>query len=210
MIILDHALLGACGTLAAGLHHRYGWEIVALASVAAVLPDWDSLSLAFGAAAFDRVHRVMGHNVLVCALVGAAFAALDYRYVLNLRVKDFVKRRVRWLTIPETPPPRCAFRASEMGVWVAVGVLASLSHLPADLVFSGHSELSDWGLALLWPFSDRVWAYPMVPWGDVGVTLIFIAGMFAMIRWQSRVSMIARGTLVLVVAYIVVRGMLPE
>ena len=53
MTTYDHAMLGVCGVLATGCQRRYGWPLVATAAVAAVLPDWDGLSLLFGAAAFD-------------------------------------------------------------------------------------------------------------------------------------------------------------
>jgi len=45
MTTYEHAMLGITGALAAGLHRRYGWQIVAMAGVTAVLPDWDGLSL---------------------------------------------------------------------------------------------------------------------------------------------------------------------
>jgi hypothetical protein len=59
---------------------------------------------------------------------------------------------------------------------------------------------------LLWPFSSAICAYPLVPWGDIGATLIFVAAMFAMLRWPARIRAIAAGSLIAVVAYMVVRG----
>ena len=59
-----------------------------------------------------------------------------------------------------------------------------------------------WGVPLLWPFSDVAWAYPLVPWGDIGATIIFIAGMFAMLHWRAWTRTIATGTLGLVVGYV--------
>ena len=56
---------------------------------------------------------------------------------------------------------------------------------------SGHATLDDWGLPLLWPFSDRRWVFPMVRWGDAVPTAIFVAGMFAMVRWPGRREWIA-------------------
>jgi hypothetical protein len=84
--------------------------------------------------------------------------------------------------------------------------MASLSHLAADLLYSGHAKLSDWGIQLLWPWSDHSFALSMVPWGDVGTTLIFVAAMFAMVRWPSRLQSIAVLSLLLVAGYIVLRG----
>lgn len=206
MTSYEHAMLGVTGTLAAGLHRRYGWEIVALGGLAAILPDWDGWSLAFGAAAFDRIHRTAGHNVFACSLLAAAVAALDCRYRLIGRLRKLLGRWIRPLRAEKESAGQRTFRAGELGVWMITGLLASWSHLAADLVFSGHERLADWGLKLFWPFSDRAWVYPMVSWGDPGATLIFVGGMFAMVRWPSRLQGIAAVTLGLVLAYIGLRG----
>ncbi|OHB84669.1 MAG: hypothetical protein A2V98_21640 [Planctomycetes bacterium RBG_16_64_12] len=208
MTTYEHAMLGVTGTLAAGLDRRYGWQIVALGGFVAVLPDWDGLSILCGAAVFDHLHRSLGHNLLVCTLLGAVVAALDYRFSLALRVKGYFGRYVRALAPQESSPKRSVFHAYELSVWVVTGVLASLSHLAADLVFSGHPVFSDWGLRLLWPFSDRVWGYPLVSWGDPGVTLIFVGGMFAMIRWPRRLQLVSGLTLTTVLGYVSIRAVL--
>ncbi|HUT92095.1 MAG TPA: metal-dependent hydrolase [Thermoguttaceae bacterium] len=208
MTTYEHAMLGVNGALAAGLDRRWGWPIVAMAGFVAVLPDWDGLGILFGAAVFDRVHRTLGHNLLVCLSLGAVVAALDYRYSLAQRVKECAGRHLRALSSQEPSPKRSVFRLGELSIWVAVGVVASLSHLAADVVFSGHPQLSDWGLRLLWPFSDRLWAYPMVSWGDPGATLVFVVGMFAMIRWRRHRRLIAGLTLTLVLGYVSMRSMI--
>jgi membrane-bound metal-dependent hydrolase YbcI (DUF457 family) len=208
MTTFEHAMLGVTGTLAAGLHRRYGWQIVALGGLVAVLPDWDGLSILCGAAVFDRVHRTLGHNLPICILLGAVVAALDYRYSLIARAREFVGRWLRLFASKGASPIRSEFCFRELSVWIVVGVLASLGHLAVDLVFSGHEVLSDWGLRLLWPFSNHVWAYPLVFWGDPTVALIFAASMFAMVRWPSRLQTTAAVTLCLVLGYIGVRGMI--
>ena len=48
-------MLGASLALAARLQSRHGWRIVAMAAVAAVLPDWDGLTILFGAARASRI-----------------------------------------------------------------------------------------------------------------------------------------------------------
>jgi hypothetical protein len=63
-----------------------------------------------------------------------------------------------------------------------------------------------WEVPLLWPFSTRGFAYPAVPWGDPGTTLVFVAGMFATARWRSQSQRIAAITLALVAAYIAIRA----
>jgi membrane-bound metal-dependent hydrolase YbcI (DUF457 family) len=206
MTFYEHAMLGANGALALGLHRRHGWRIVALSGLAAVLPDWDGLSLLFGAHAYDRVHRTVGHCLLVSTLLGAALAAAEYRLDLAGRARAWASRWLRELR-SEEPYEAAGKRGTSLPVWLAVGVLATWSHLAADLVFSGHATYGDWGLRLLWPFSDRAWAYPMVPWGDVGVAVIFVAGTFALVHWPARAPQIAGLTLAAVAAYVVVRGM---
>lgn len=203
-------MLGACGVLATGLfrNRRYGWPLVAIGAVTAVLPDWDGLSLALGPAMFDRLHRAAGHSVLVAVLVGAAVAALDYRYSLVCRMARLLRAKLgRFVSDLHSPSPiRRRFRGRELGVWIAVGVAGSLSHLAADVVFSGHAQLADWGLTLFWPLSEHQYVYPMVHWGDAMPTVIFVAGMLAMVRWPPRIERIARLTLLAEIGYIVLRG----
>jgi membrane-bound metal-dependent hydrolase YbcI (DUF457 family) len=197
-------MLGVTGCAAFGLERKYGWQILAMAAVAAVSPDWDGLTLLFGPQLFDTAHRVWGHNVVVCAIVGALIAAVDYRY-------DVSTRFGRWFvtTLRVQPPPefqvRSQFTVRDLCVWVAVGVVAAGSHLIADMVVSGSATLTDWKVQLLWPFSQEGWVYPMIPWGDVGATIVFVIGMFAMLRWKSRSRETAWLTLAGVLAYLIVR-----
>jgi hypothetical protein len=116
MTSYEHAMLGVTGTLAAGLHRRYGWEIVALGGLAAILPDWDGWSLAFGAAAFDRVHRTAGHNVFACSLLAAAVAALDCRYRLIGRLRRLLGRWIRPLRAEEESGRQRTFRPGKLCV----------------------------------------------------------------------------------------------
>jgi len=209
MTTYEHAMLGVTGVLAAGLHRREGWPLVATAAVAAVLPDWDGLSMLFGVEVFDHVHRAAGHNLLAASLLGACVAGIEYRYRLMVRGAALVGRFVEGIPAGGradgcSHPPR----QRRLAVWLAVGVAAGWSHLGADLLFSGHREYSDWGLKLLWPFSDRAWAYPLIYWGDVVPTLIFAAGMFAMLGFRRRVQPVAVSTLLVLAAYIGLRGFL--
>jgi len=150
----------------------------------------------------------MGHNLLVCILVGAVVACLDYRYDLASRGRELAGRLLPVFTPKESSQRGSTRSAHRLCVWIATGVLASLGHLAADLVFSGHAVFSDWGLQLFWPFSDRVWVYPLVPWGDPSVTVIFAVGMFGMIRWPARLQLVAALTLALVLGYVGIRGVI--
>jgi hypothetical protein len=51
---------------------------------------------------------------------------------------------------------------------------------------------------------------PLVPWEDIGVTVIFGASMFAMFRWQTWIRTIATRTLIAVAGYMAVCGMYPQ
>ncbi len=208
MTTFEHAMIGINGAFACGLHQRYGWQVIAFAGIAAVSPDWDGLTLLAGMSTFDRAHRVWGHNLLVVILLSAFLAGLDYRYDLTTRLARFAARLSgrdvdRWQL-------READERTGQGwlVWATVGILAAAAHLPADLVYSGGYGLSDWELQIFWPFSTRGFVYPMVPWGDPGVTLVFVAGMFAMVRRPSRTRLLAIGTLALMIAYVGLRGAL--
>ena len=208
MTIFEHALVGINGTLAGSLQKRHGWQIVALAGVAAVVPDWDGLTIGFSSSLFAQGHRVWGHNLLACMLTGLVLGAADYRFDLVTRAARRLARLLPLGVSDEQLKIRDRFSLRGLATWTVVGTLATFSHLAGDLVVSGTATLADWELPLLWPFSDRGWVFPMVPWGDAGITITFVAGMFAMIRWKSRRQLVSRLTLAAVVTYVVARGVL--
>lgn len=210
MTTFEHALVGIDGALALGLHRRYGWQIVALAGAVAVSPDWDVLPIAFSTQMFVDAHRVWGHNFLVTMSVAVLIAIIDYRFDVATRVARLFRRGSE--SSDENPKlslaPRQQRTMRGFAVWIAVAVAAAMSHLVADLIVSGTRSLPDWELQLLWPFSKRGWVFPMLRWGDPGVTLLFVAGMFAMLRWPQRTQGLAQLTMLLVIGYILVRGWL--
>jgi membrane-bound metal-dependent hydrolase YbcI (DUF457 family) len=203
MTTIEHALLGANLVLATGLEKKFGWQLVALSAVCAVVPDWDGLTILWSVSLFDVAHRAWGHNLLVCSLVALFIAAVDYRHDVVTRT---ARRLVQWMKFA-VPEDRLAIRVifswSGLMLWFFVALIATWSHLVGDLVFSGTATLSDWGLKLLLPFSERVFVYPLISWGDVGVTIIFVLGMFAMLRWKNQTAWIARLTLIAAIGYIV-------
>ncbi|GHT40760.1 hypothetical protein FACS189443_1560 [Planctomycetales bacterium] len=207
MTTIEHALLGADLVLAAGLNRRFGWQLAALAGVCAVLPDWDGLTILWSVPLFDTTHRSWGHGLLTSAVVGVFFALIDYRFDLMQRVAGFFRRLLR-VQIPDTLlQRRQQLSFSGACIWVAVAIVASYSHLLADIIVSGTATLADWDVKIFFPFSDKGIVYPLVPWGDVGNTVILLLGMFAMLRWNNRVQTIAVITLSLVIAYSMIRGM---
>ena len=206
MTTFEHALLGINGVLAAGLDRRHGWGLAAMAGVAAVLPDWDGVSVLWSAALFDQGHRVWGHNVFVCSLIGLLFGLADWKMDLVTRCGRGLAKLFRVCTDGPTAVTSDRPFVTAGLVWLGVALVASWSHLVVDLMFSGHSQLSDWELQLFWPISNRGFVYPLVPWGDIGATVVFVLGMFALLRWPARRQVVAGLTLVAVFAYIVVRG----
>ncbi len=201
-------MLGINGALAAGLHHRHSWKIAALAGVAAASPDWDGLPIIFSQSAFATAHRLWGHNGMACVLVGLTLAICDYRFDLVTRAGRALGKIFRFDITDATLALRTTFTPTELWTWIFVAILASLTQLPVDMVISGTATLGDWELRPFWPFWNEGWVFPMVRWGDVGITLIFIAGMFALLRWPSRLQFIAGITLASVFLYVVVRGLL--
>lgn len=206
MTVFEHAMVGVDGAFALGLDRRYGWRIVAFSGVLAALPDWDGLTMILGLQCYAAAHRVWGHNLLVAGLVAVAISAVVWRFDWLGKTQRVLGRR--WALFA---PVNGGADAPEGGfgsvwLWIAVGVLATASHLAADVAFSAGKNLPEWKVPLFWPFSDEGVSYPMVPWGDVGATLILVVGMFAMVRWPRRRQRIAVAALVAVMGYIVVRG----
>lgn len=199
MTTFEHAMCGATLALAVGCLRKHGWALIAVAGAAAALPDWDGLSLAFGAEAYARGHRVWGHNLLAATATGALVGGLGYLGYLSTRVRRATIRLMPKARIPEAPPP---LAASRLTTWVVIGVFAALSHLPADMVYSGGGGLQSWPVQVLWPFSEQGWVWPLVAWGDLATTLIFIVAMFALYRWPRRAQLVAVATLLAVQGYI--------
>ena len=208
MTFFEHAMLGSTLALAAGLHRRFGWRIVIMAGVAAMLPDWDGLTLIFGSSAYDLAHRVWGHNLLVAGCSGGLVGVAECFWNVSDRVRQRLARFAPSLASP-TPlssPDGDSRTPALYLTWFLIGAVASFSHLAADLVYSSHPRMQDWPLRLLWPFSRRDFAFPIIHWGDLGATIIFVAEMFAVYFWPSRIRVIASATLTAVVGYILVRA----
>ncbi len=203
MTFFEHPMLGATLALALGAHRKNGWGIVAMAGAAAASLDGDGLSILFGSSAYAEVHRWWLHNLLAATLLGLLIGGAGY---LIHQSAKFKRRLVILLSrldprVPSFIPPT-SFSFPALAVWMVVGLIAALSHLPADLVYSGHPALRVWELRWFWPFSSRGWALPIVPWGDLGTTLIFIAEMFVLYFRPGRAQVIAWLTLIAVLVYI--------
>jgi membrane-bound metal-dependent hydrolase YbcI (DUF457 family) len=183
---------GATLALAAGCLRKHGWALIVMAGVAAALPDWDGLSLALGADSYAKAHRVWGHNLLVAGMTGALVGGLGYLSYLSTRARRAAIQLWPQSRLAAASPP---FSMLRLVTWIVVGTFASLSHLPADLIYP-------WPVQVLWPFSERGWAWPLLAWGDLLITAIFIVEMFALYRWPRRPQVIAVLTLLAVLGYI--------
>jgi len=193
----DHALMGATLGLATGTQRKYGWPIVAMAAAAASLPDWDAVPYPSGTQWYSEVHRVWGHNLLVAPLLSGLVGAIGYLCWLAARRP---KRE---------PGKNREFSGQALAVWVVVGVLASLSHLLADVCYCGTSRSPDWPVLLLWPFTRRGVALPRVPWADQGVTWILGVTLVAAFLWPAAARVLAILALLVVIGYVTLGGALP-
>lgn len=197
MQYFDHALLGATLTLATGTPRRHGWAIVVMGAAAATLPDWDAIPYPKGTAEYSSVHRVWGHNLLVAPLLSGLVGGLGYLCWISARKpRDDLGRKE-------------GFSAQALAVWVVVGVMASLSHLLADLFYCGELRSPDWPVRLLWPFSQAGWALPRVVWADQGVTWILGATLIAAYLRPALAQLFAVTALLVVISYVAVGGAFP-
>lgn len=217
MTSIEHAMLGVNGALALGLHRRLGWSSVVVCGFAAVAPDWDGLPMLFDMERFESGHRVWGHNLLACVLLGVFLGTLDWKF----RWSDLLVAKLGSMTGPKLTGPK-SHTALEIGnagqsansimprtpasswwTWCVIAIIAAMSQIPADAVVSGGRGLSDWPLKPLWPFSDWKLVYPMIPWGNVGVSVIFGVAVVVMAKLQSRFQLIAIAALIAMCIYLV-------
>jgi hypothetical protein len=187
-------MFGLSLALAGGTHRRYGWAVPATAAVAAALPDWDAASIVFGADAYSKAHRVWGHNLLCAGLLGAVTGGLGYLCYVSIRVREKPRTFLQRSDSKLGP----SFQRSDFVVWVLVGVLAGVMHLPADLIYP-------WPIALFWPFTDRAWVLPIFDWDELGMILLLLGEMFALYHWPRYTQLIACLTLLMLGLYIAAR-----
>jgi membrane-bound metal-dependent hydrolase YbcI (DUF457 family) len=209
MMYYDHAMIGATLALAAGAHRRHGPAIVVMATLAGALPDWDALSGRFGPDAYRAVHRVWGHNLLAATLASGLFGGAAYLVVLSVRVRRAGRAALTRVIQagPDHPDPQATPSVHGLAVWVTLGVLAALTHVLADLFYSGVRTSPDWPVALLWPFSRRGWALPLVPWSDWTATLLLTGEMLLVCLRPRYARLLAWLTLLTLVGYIGARGL---
>lgn len=216
----EHALVGIHAAFSVGVHRRLGWQAVALAAVASVLPDWDGLLILIDIRLFDQGHRVWGHNLISITLTSLLLAISEVRWswiskLGNLLVKHLPRLRETRAIDRDGRHTECAcYNKSHplseyhpvFSSLLFVAILSQLLHLPCDMVVSGGGGLADWEIQPWWPFSDRGYVFPLIPWGDVGPTVILMAGVIIAAKRPERTSAISAITLTLLVAYLLLRG----
>jgi hypothetical protein len=104
------------------------------------------------------------------------------------------------------PPRQTMTFVSALGAFTLIAFVAQLVHLPCDMVVSGGEGLTDWLVRPFWPFSSAGYVFPLIPWGDVGPTVILMIGAIVLAKRPVKASAIAAITLVTLVLYLVVRG----
>lgn len=175
--------------------------MVVMAELASNLPDWDGLPMLVDMQRFEWGHRVWGHNVFTILLTASLIAWLQHRYrwieIAGQRARRLLPADVSLAIPSERVPPM---------VYFLVALAAQLVHLPCDMVVSGGNGLTDWLVRPLWPMLDTGWALPLIPWGDVGPTVILMAGALGVAKARQRASSVSIVTLVGLVTYLMVRG----
>lgn len=199
----EHTLVGVHGALALGVHRRLGWAAVVMAGIAANVPDWDGLAMLVDMQRFEAGHRVWGHNFVAIFASSVLLGWSQYRFRWVERASRSVGGLLS-INVPEIGAERST-RAAALAL-MAVAFFGQAIHLPCDMVVSGGSGLSDWLIRPFWPFSQRGFVFPLVPWGDVGPTVILMAGAIACARWPGKVRAVSAGTLAGLCLYLVARG----
>jgi purine-cytosine permease-like protein len=74
------------------------------------------------------------------------------------------------------------------------------------MVVSGGFGLNDWSVKPWWPFSQAEYVLPLIPWGDIGPTVIMMAGIILGAKRPDKLSRISTVTLMVLIAYLLVRG----
>lgn len=199
----EHSLVGIHLALALRCHRVWGWPIIAMAGIASNVPDWDGLPMLIDMSRFESGHRVWGHSIftiLPAALI-LAWTQTKFRWL-----EAFARSIVGWLpqdaSLVETPV------AAPWTVWFVVALIAQLVHLPCDIVVSGGHGLTDWHVQPFWPVSPAGFALPLIPWGDIGPTVILMAGIIAVAKLPQRTAPISSGTLVALILYCLARGLM--
>ncbi len=201
----EHTLVGIHFAFAIGCHRIFGWSAVAMAGFASNIPDWDGLPMLFDMQRFEAGHRVWGHNVLAITLSSLLLGWTQYRYNWIERVSNWMAGKLPAAKVALSTTHEANKRIGTM-TFVGIAMFAQLLHLPCDMVVSGGNGLSDWAIQPFWPFSKTGYVYPMIPWGDVGPTVILMFGVICSAKWPKNLSQISSITLIALCTYLLARA----
>ena len=203
----EHTLVGIHFAFATGLHRFVGWRGVAMAAVASNVPDWDGIPMLFDMQRFESGHRVWGHSIMSIFLASLLLGFFQIRWDLMGSIANRFS-----IALPKNAvaaaPRNTEWLIGGIGglVFSSIAMCAQLLHLPCDMVVSGGTGLSDWAIQLWWPFSSAAYVYPLIPWGDIGPTVILMCGIIVIAKRNSHLSQTSWLTIVVLCGYLVVRG----
>lgn len=203
----EHTLVGIHFALAVGLHRIVGWRGVVMAGLASNIPDWDGLTILFSMQHFDHGHRVWGHGILSIVLTSILLSVLVVRWDWIGSIARMLPRKMLNESFDATRrETKWTVGVSGILTFTAICVCAQVLHWPCDMVVSGGNGLSDWSIQPWWPFSNAAYVFPLIPWGDVGPTVILMIGIIGIAKRTDQLTLIARLTIVALCVYLVARG----
>ncbi|WP_372922693.1 metal-dependent hydrolase [Roseovarius sp.] len=198
----EHTLVGILGGFSIGLHTRFGWTAIAFAAIISNVPDLDGLPILIDMQGFEVGHRVWGHNLLAIAVSTLLIAAFQYRFHWIERCAEKLKP-----VLPKDSQELERTGATRPGFLslCLIGVAFQCVHLICDMTVSGGHGLSDWLVRPFWPFEDSGFVFPLIPWGDVGPTVIMMLAVIGIAKFGNA-SRIAIFALTLLCIYMLCRG----
>ncbi len=198
----EHTMVGILGAMALGLHKRFGWRIVAFAAVISNVPDMDGLPMLFDMERFESGHRVWGHNFL---LIVATSICLGWTQARFKWIQKIVAYGIDFLPSEVNRSQPSRHLPIPILVLIFVGIGFQTLHLVCDMVVSGGQGMSNWPVKPFWPIWQVGYVYPLIPWGDIGPTVVMMAGIIGIAKF-GRDQLVATLTLILLVAYMCFRG----
>ena len=202
----EHAMVGVHLAIACRWNRLWTWRAVALAAFMSNAPDWDGVPMLFDMDRFEQGHRVWGHNLTVILLVSVVVALLLSQWDLIGAIGKRIAVNYSSATIISDPidgQNRLGFAAA-----LTTAFVSQAMHLPCDVVVSGGGGLSHWHVKPFWPIADNGYVYPLIPWGDIGPTIIMMAGLIVMAERQRNMAATAAGSLTIVIVYMLARKFL--
>lgn len=203
----EHTLVGVHFAIASGILNRYGWRAVVLAGLVSNIPDLDGLPFLVDTDTFVAIHRIWGHNVTAILFSSVLVTLAQYRWDFLGAMTNRICRVCMATTSTPISLPSYEKPLPPLAV-LAITVICQLIHLPCDMVVSGGYRMADWPVKPWWPFFKTGYVFPMIPWGDPGVSVVVMIGLIALARDMRHSRMISAGTLAMLVVYLVTRRVL--